>query len=80
MAGPTLLSIERARAPVAEAPIGAIRLAWSAFDPATGTVSLDFEALRDGPAIFRTRAPGGQWKEHPVALAAGQRYSMDLEP
>jgi hypothetical protein len=80
LAGPTLLSIERGHAPLLEAPIGAIRLAWSAWDAGAGTLSLDFQALRSGPAEFRTRTASGAFQLHPMSLDAGQRYSISLTP
>src|SRR5207302_7148484 len=80
LAGPTLLSIERAKAPLVEAPIAAIRLASSAFDAAAGKVSLDFQALKTGTANVRTRRPGGAFREHPLSLKAGRRYQVTLAP
>ena len=78
LAGPTLLSIERAAAPVVEVPVGAVRLAAASFDASSGKVALDFQALRTGPFSIRTRRPGAAWRNHAVSLKAGSRYSLTM--
>jgi len=80
LAGPTLLSIERARAPLLEAPVGAVRLDSSAWDAAAGKVSVDFQALRSGSVSFRSRKPGGAFKLHSFAVTAGKRYAATFAP
>ncbi|HEY3447582.1 MAG TPA: hypothetical protein VGK67_14605 [Myxococcales bacterium] len=80
IAGPTLLALERGHAPVVEAPVGAVRVAWAQWDAASGAVAVDFQALRDGAAVFRTRAPGGEFIDHPVEVRAGQRSQVTLVP
>ncbi len=78
LSGPTLLAIERARAPLVEAPTGAIRLAAASWDAVSGKVSVDFQALRSGTVSFRTRKPGGAFRDHSLKVTAGKRYTSTL--
>ncbi|MGZ6143292.1 MAG: hypothetical protein ACXWLM_08135, partial [Myxococcales bacterium] len=73
LAGPTLLAVERARAPVVEAPVASLRLAAASWDAKSGKVSLDFQPLSTGTLRFRTRAPGGAFTTHAVKVKAGVR-------
>ena len=80
LAGPTLLAIERGHAPLMEAPIGAVRVAASAYDAKSGKLSVDFQALRSGSVVFRTRKPGGAFKNHSFTVTAGRRYTSSFAP
>jgi hypothetical protein len=80
MSGPTLLMLERARAPLVEAPTGATRLAAASWDAVTGKVSVDFQALRTGTVTFRVRKPGGVFKNHNFSVTAGKRYTSTFAP
>jgi len=69
--GPTLLAIERARAPLVEAPVDRARVQSASWDAASGTTSLRLVGRRTGTAVVRTRKPGGPWKDTKVWLTAG---------
>ena len=80
LAGPTLLSIERAQAPLVEAPLAAARIASSTYDAQENQVAIDFQALTSGPLNFRTRTPGGSFVNHSVSTLAGHRYVLTMTP
>ncbi|HUJ24873.1 MAG TPA: hypothetical protein VLW85_02565 [Myxococcales bacterium] len=80
LAGPTLLAIERGHAPLLEAPVGAVRMASSAYDASSNKVSVDFQAIRTGTVTFRTRKPGGTFKSHAFSVTAGKRYTSSFAP
>ncbi len=80
LSGPTLLSIERGKAPLVELPVAAVRLAASSFDAAANKVKLDFQAVKTGVATIRTRTPGGAFKAHAYSLVAGKRYVISFTP
>ncbi|MGC4120877.1 MAG: hypothetical protein QM765_41135 [Myxococcales bacterium] len=80
IAGPTLLAVERGHAPLVEAPVGMVRVAWAQWDASAQTVTVDFQALQDGVALFRTRKPGGDFQDHPVPVRSGERHRVSWLP
>ena len=79
IAGPTLLAIERARAPVVEVP-AALRVERATWDAARGEVVLEVEARRATDAPVRLTAPGAAPRDVPVALRAGERATLRATP
>jgi hypothetical protein len=80
LAGPTLLALERARAPLVEAPLGAVQVVAASYDAQSGKVKVDFQALASGKIAFRTRAVGGAFALHPLTVETGKRYTASFAP
>jgi hypothetical protein len=70
IAGPLLLAIERARAPLVEFPAALGRLESARFDARTRELALEIEGRKDASAKIRIRPPGGASWEERVALRA----------
>lgn len=75
MAVPTLLAIERARAPVVEVPT-ALRVERAVWSAATGALALEVEARRDVDEAVRVLHPGAGPIEVPVRLREGERSTV----
>jgi hypothetical protein len=72
IAGPTLLAIASAPAPVVEAPVALARVTAARHDLATGATTLELAGRVDARGVVRSRAPGGAWRETAVTLRAGE--------
>ncbi|MGE0710809.1 MAG: hypothetical protein AB7N76_02015 [Planctomycetota bacterium] len=77
-AGPTLLAIERAKAPLVETP-ASLRVLEASWDRTTGELSLEVEALRGGDHALRWREPGGDYQTASLSLARGARQRVRLD-
>ncbi len=75
-AGPLLLGIERAQAPVVELPVALAQLVESTFDAKTARVTLKLLGRCDAKGVVRMRMPNGEWKNYPVVLVRDEKTTF----
>lgn len=79
-AGPLLLGLERAKAPIVEIPVMDAQLDEASFDASTGGVVLSMTGRRDKKTFVRVRLSEGEWREFPVNLSADRKTAVKLQP
>ena len=69
--GPLLLGIERAQAPVVEAPIGGLQVVSAAYNANSKLVSIEYRCRTTKILTFKKRFPGEQWQELTIQCSTG---------
>ncbi|HVY60470.1 MAG TPA: hypothetical protein VHF22_02405, partial [Planctomycetota bacterium] len=78
ISGSLLLAIERARAPLVEAPVGAATVTAASWDARKDAVTLELAPFATGRATVRVRWPGQPFREVAVVLAAGKSKTVTI--